>query len=382
MKKYIRTIARNIYHYPHEKKIKDRYKKFTKYDTDNIDYVAGVQRYLANMKERADSFVFSESSDVTSIYSVTYGCLIESLYGGIANAEKNILRSYFDKHQRQEDGLYWDYSYDVKRYFNGSDGWGARHLVPHITIVFDRIGYQPKYDFLYLEKYKNPDDMIKWLDSLDYRHIWGSSNAIMNYGVVMQYARDRMNGDFSLAIEAMEEYLVKKINVYGMWFDGDVTSQEERNEMIRGAYHILPILYYDGIDVRNSENAVEEILKSQNKWGGFDTFIASSACEDIDGIDTLLRYSIMAGMKNDSRVISAINKAKTWTLFNQNKDGGFVFEKDTEFSYGEQKSLSSLAGESNMFATWFRLVALEMINDFLDNRNSPFIRTPGYELPL
>ena len=90
----------------------------------------------------------------------------------------------------------------------------------------------------------------------------------------------------------------------------------------------------------------------------------------------------MAGMKNDSRVISAINKAKTWTLFNQNKDGGFVFEKDTEFSYGEQKSLSSLAGESNMFATWFRLVALEMINDFLDNRNSPFIRTPGYELPL
>ena len=30
----------------------------------------------------------------------------------------------------------------------------------------------------------------------------------------------------------------------------------------------------------------------------------------------------------------------------------------------------------------YTLVALEMINDFLDNRNSPFIRTPGYELPL
>lgn len=379
----LRKIVRDIYHYPKERHIKNEYRNFLKNEIyHKYNYVDRTMSYLNNMKNNVESVSFSNSSHMDSIYSVTYGCLVEAMYGEISNDEKIELKNYFDTHQRKEDGLYWDRKYDVKGFFYGTDGWGARHLVPHITIALDRIDYQPKYEFTYLDKYKNPDDMIRWLDSLDYHNVWGSSNAIMNYGVAMQYARDRMNGNYSSSIAAMEEYLLKRINSYGMWYEGEISSPEDRNEMIRGAYHILPILYYDGIEVPNCENAVEEILKSQNKWGGFDTYIASSACEDIDGLDPLLRYSIMAGMTNDKRVIDAINKAENWILFNQNEDGGFVFEKDTPFSYGGQKTLSSVAGESNMFATWFRCVSLELINEFFDEKKSVFIRTPGYELPL
>ncbi len=379
----LRKCASGAYHFIKGKNIEKKYIHFIKEGTRNTaNYSARALSYCNNMCNDVGRVKFSLTSSLPSLYSGAYGCLLKLLYGRITESERTRWKEYFDAHQRSEDGLFYDVQYNSDSFFYGTDGWGARHLVPHLTIAFDKMGLLPKYEFSYLDKYKNPDDMIRWLDSLDYRKIWGSSNAIMNYGVAMQYARDRMNGDYSLSIEAMEDYLIKKINHHGMWFEGEITSPEERNEMIRGAYHILPILYYDGIEVPNSEKAVDEILKSQNRWGGFDVRIASSACEDIDGVDPLIRFSVMANRTNDEKVMKAVNRARTWILFNQNEDGGFVFEKAKRFSYGGQSILSSVAGESNMFATWFRCVSLELINEFFDEKKSLFINTPGYELPL
>lgn len=382
LKNKMRKIAAEIYHAPERIEINKEYRTFVKKYDCSLHYQNNAVLYLERMGKNPQEYAFSETSNASSIYSSAYACLLKAMYGNFSESEKNKWKEYFDSHQRKSDGLFCDKNYDEEVFFHGTDGWGARHLVPHLTIVYDRIGYTPKYEFSYLDKYKNPDDMIKLLDSLDYKKIWGTSNIIMNYGVAMQYARDRMNGDYTLAIEAMEDYLLKKINNYGMWYEGDVISPEDRNEMIRGAYHILPILYYDGIEAPHSENAVEEIIKSQNKWGGFDLHIGSSACEDIDGLDPLMRYSIMANMENDERVINAINRARTWVLFNQNNDGGFVFKKNTPFTYGNQVVLSSMAGESNLFATWFRCVSLELINEFFGVEGTRFVRTPGYELPL
>lgn len=378
----IRRIISECYHYPKRKNVEYSLKNFEKKYKVNNDFRKGILDYVKGLHIADTEYSFSKTCSKCSIYSSTYACLLLAMYGNFSESEKNKWKEYFDSHQRKSDGLFCDKNYDEEAFFHGTDGWGARHLVPHLTIVYDRIGYTPKYEFSYLDKYKNPDDMIKLLDSLDYKKIWGTSNIIMNYGVAMQYARDRMNGDYTLAIEAMENYLLKRINNYGMWYEGDVISPEDRNEMIRGAYHILPILYYDGIEAPHSENAVEEIIKSQNKWGGFDLHIGSSACEDIDGLDPLMRYSIMANMENDERVINAINRARTWVLFNQNNDGGFVFKKNTPFTYGNQVVLSSMAGESNLFATWFRCVSLELINEFFGVEGTRFVRTPGYELPL
>lgn len=376
-----RNIAHNIRYFSRENKIKVEFKNYIsdkqyfKYDKES------VIKYLKSQKICENEFAFSKSEYCNSLYASTYGCLLESLYKDISTNEKRRWKEYFDNHQR-DDGLFYDEIYDMNDFLYGTEGWGATHLVPHIIIAYNKIGYKPKYEFRYLEKYKNPDEVIKWLDSLNFCNIWASSNAIMNYGVAMQYSRDEMNGQYSLAIEAMQDYLLNKVNEYGMWFEGSITSQLELNEMIRGAYHILPIMYYDSIEIPYASNAVDKILKSQNKWGGFDTYIASSACEDIDGLDPLIRYSIMAKREKEDIVKKAIDKARKWILFNQNDDGGFVFEKDTPFCYGGQKVLSSLAGESNMFATWFRCVSLELINDFECGKNKKMGNIPGYELKL
>lgn len=378
-----RTCLSEIYHMPERKKIEMRYNKFCKndYEDRNIDYQSRVLSYVEKCKLTNVDYMFSASSQKSSIYSSTYACLIYGMLKSFSEEDKTDWIQYFDSKQRS-DGLFEEPLYDDENYYNGRDGWGARHLVPHITIAYDRLGALPKYEFAYLNKFKNPDMMIQWLDTLDYRNIWSSSNAIMNYGVAMQYARDRMGMPFEKSVEAMEEYLVHKLNKkYAMWFDGEIRNEREKYEMIRGAYHILPILYYDHIDIPDVKKAVEQLLESQNNWGGFDTYIASSACDDIDGLDPLLRLATLAKM-DDERIDTAVEKAKVWILFNQNEDGGFVFERNTPFTYGNQQILSSVADESNLFATWFRLVSLKLIDCYNKKTDGVFIRTPGYECPL
>lgn len=378
MTKKIQTKISNIIN---REKLKSEYERFCSTYEKEFCYEKSVIEYTASMKIKEIYYKFSNTSDIATIYSSVYACLLNGLYNEWNDEEKNIWKIYFDSHQK-ENGLFEDKQYDNHKYYHGSNGWGAYHLIPHLTIAYDRIGATPKYEFVYLNNLKEPDAMIKWLKTLDYRKVWGSSNAIMNYGVAMQYARDKMNMPFEKSIDAMEDFLLKNINSkYGMWFDGKINKKAQRYEMIRGLYHILPILYYDHINLPYAERAIEQIIMSQNKWGGFDTYIGSSACDDIDAVDPLLRLSKQLKL-NDETILSLLEKAKIWILFNQNQDGGFVFEKGKPFMYGEQKCLSSIANESNMFATWFRSVSLELIESFINKSSSRFMRTPGYECPL
>lgn len=377
-----RDLAAALYHLPETKKIEKRYEYFCRsYMKKENLFSEKVLKYVANRKKGIVQYGFSESADESSLYSSMYACLIKSLYTELEEEEKTAWTNYFNSCQR-EDGLFEEIKYDSENYYNKGGGWGVYHLVPHLTIAYDRIKAIPKYEFSYLNKLKSPDDMLHWLRTLNYRKVWASSNEIMNYGVAMQYARDRMGMNFNSALDAMEDFLIKNINSkYGMWFEGEVLSKKDRNEMIRGAYHILPILYYDKIETPFAEFAIEQIMEAQNKWGGFDTRITSSACEDIDGLDTLLRLAMQMDLK-DNILLECVEKARRWILFNQNKDGSFVFERDRTFSYGNQKLLSSEIDEGNLFATWFRCVSMEMIENYINGVNKKLMRTPGYECPL
>ena len=370
--------------------IRDRYyikKNFKKYKDSNLissfDYTRCIN-YLKAQEKLLPEYIFSKSSKRNSLYSGTYACLLQGMYIGYTENERRKWIEYFDNHQR-EDGLFVDKNYDDRNFFSENGGWGAEHLVPHILVAYDRLQAIPKYELKYLKKYEIYNTKDNWLEKLDYRNIWGSSNHIMNRVVAMQYARDRLRMDFSESIQTIEEILLEKINPeYGMWFDGKANDINSRNEMIRGMYHILPIFYYDNIKTPFASRAIDQIVLSQNKWGGFDKNIGSSACADIDGLDPLLRLWVQEnGYQYTSDIKEVVDRAKEWIIFNQNQDGGFVFERNKKFKYGNQVSLTSEKDESNLFATWFRCLSLELIEDFFSqNSHSRLIKTVGYECPL
>jgi hypothetical protein len=99
-------------------------------------------------------------------------------------------------------------------------------------------------------------------------------------------------------------------------------------------------------------------LKTQSALGGYGPYrTPSSACEDIDSIDPIVRFGGVAS----AQCATSARRALPWVMHNFNDDGGAVFRRDAEFVYGHHL-LSSRQNESNLFATWFRLLSLALID--------------------
>lgn len=351
------------------------------------------QKNINKILEEANAFVmslnvdgeyaykFSQSCQKDTLYASVYACMVRAWLNNITEKEKQEWGEYFNSFQNSE-GFYIDNNCFNEKYMNG-DGWGARHLIPHILIALKRTDSQPKYEFSFLNKMKNPDNIVKLLESLDFKNIWGSSNTIMNYGVSMQYARDYMNLPFHDSILALEEWLIKRIRSdCGMWQMDKNIENHVLYETIRGAYHIYPLFIYDNIKIPYFEKAMPYLLRAQNSQGGFDVNKNSSACDDIDAIDPLLRIAAQFDMRNNLTIRKTIWLAKRNILNNRNGDGGFVFDRRSEFAYGGAQQLSSKLNESNLFGTWFRLLSLLLIENYYGNKDINLLDFPGYELKI
>ncbi len=339
-----------------------------------------VLDYVNSLKVEDFRYKFSNSALEPNLYASVYACMLRGLFNDISSEEKFGWKQFLDGFQR-DDGLYQDNAFYNDKY-NEGDGWGARHLQGHIIIAYARLGFVPSKEFAFLHEMNNPDYIVKWLERLDYKKVWGSSNSIMNYGVCLQYARDFMGMNAGKSIAIMQEWLLSHIRKdCGMWYDGELSSKADCYEAIRGAYHIYPILVYDGIELPYAERALEIILKMQNKWGGFDYKISSSACADIDAVDPMLRLAIQTDV-NKSSIEACVKKAMKWVLANQNGDGGFVFDLCNPFDYGGEKTLYSKLYESNIFATWFRVLSILYMENYLGKNKTDFVKIPGYEFPL
>lgn len=378
-------IGKSVAYYPRNKKIE---KKFNIYNdkviiSERKNYLKdSILNYTKTLHVEGAKYYFSEDAMKPTLYASVFACLIRGFYKDISKEEKKEWIEYFNSCQRKKDGLFMDDVVTDDFYLNFRQGYGARHLIGHITIAYDRLEAVPQYEFAFLDEYKKPDDVIKWLSSLDYHRIWGSSNEILNIGTAMQFARDRMGLPFDASIAAMEDYLIKNIRKeYGLWYDGEIKNNSDLYEAIRGVYHIIPILKYDNIDIPSASNCLDLLYKSQNKWGGFDSMIGSSACADIDAIDPLLRLALQENI-NPDEIKDMLDKAERWIYFNQNDDGGFVFGRKNAFNWEDNENLYSAKQHSNIFATWFRSLSLQLIDNYKNNNNEHRIWTPGMECPL
>ena len=117
---------------------------------------------------------------------------------------------------------------------------------------------------------------------------------------------------------------------------------------------------------------------TQNELGGFGVKLNSSACEDIDSIDILIRLAPMVPNRK-VEIDIALKKALLWVLCNQVDDGGFVFRLEEPLVYGHPE-MSSEKNQGAMFSTWFRTLTLTYLIRYFNWPPQLFInRCPGYE---
>lgn len=324
--------------------------------------------------------LFSNSSEDESIYTYTYLVMLCGFLDIEVNSKEIIASKLLES--QLSDGFFYDKKYLNYEYIIG-DGWGKRHFIPQAVIAIERLKKKPIYEFAFIEPFYNSDRMRCFLNSLDWNDAWKTSNVVMNITVCLQYVRDFMNcKEAADSVNIVQQWLLENIRQdCGMWYWKDKMTIANKYEAIRCAYHLYPLLEYDGIDTPFKEKAIDLILSMQNKYGGFDIRKNSSACEDIDAIDPLIRLEIKTGGYREKEVKKSLEKAFFWLKQNQMQDGGFVFRRGENFNYGSNNVVSKV-NESNLFATWFRMLSICYIHDYLTGYKRNYMRMPGYEYPL
>ena len=330
------------------------------------------------------SYKYASSCSKTNLYSSVYAVMILSMYGELdrfSNDQKAEWIEYFNGYQSSDDGLFYD-EVLLNGIYNDIDWWGARHLALHMIIAFRALGARPKYPFKFLNKFYDLSYLKKWLDL----EAWNGKfayendvdNKIMNIGASLQYQRDCWeDGDADKSIRFMQNYLMERINpATGMWGHYNLENKNELSRMAQCAYHLFSLFFYDNIELGYKERIIDHVLKTQNIYGGFGVQLNSSACEDIDSMDILIRMMKQTNYK-ETEVEMALKRAFIWILANQNEDGGFVFRRHEQFVYGHQE-MSSQKNESSMFATWFRTLAVAYLAKHFWGENFNIVRGPGY----
>lgn len=332
-------------------------------------------------------FRYSGSCNSATLYASAYACMIYSLAGEIKNingTRRQAWLEYFDSHQSAQDGLFYDAAVH-NDLFDKADWWGARHLTLHMISAYTDLGGRPRHPFKFLACYHDPNYIDDWLDAYD----WNGNaigygdldNKIMNIGCLLQYQRDAWHDvSAAKALEYLKTQLLKKLSSdTGMWGGFNSNSPDQRSRMIQFAYHLLSIFFYDGQFDFQHEKIANLTLQTQNELGGYGVELNSSACEDIDSIDILVRLSPFVSEDTQIRISSSIARAFRWVCANQVKDGGFVFRLNESFEYGS-KNTSSHANHGAMLPTWFRFLSIIYMAKYLALENAAVITPcPGYE---
>ena len=353
------------------------------FDYDKFKFT--VMDYLNSLKvEGFFEYKFAHTSSKPTIYASMYACLLQSLFGDleIKNEEYKLnWASYFDSFQNPEDGFFYDAIINTP-FYNNTDWWGKRHLVPHIIMAYNALGYKPKYQFRWVSDYYSKESIDKLMSEAE----WNSAimddsdidNKIMNIGVTLQYQRDYFNDTLAgESVSYLKKCLLYKINPdTGMWGVYNLENPQEKARMIQFSYHLFKLFFYDGDIIANPERIIDLIIESQNNYGGFAASLNSGACADIDAVDPLVYLSKQTEYRRDD-IEKVLRRAFIFILGNQNDDGGFVFLRDSEFFYGDPQT-SSIRNESSLFPTWFRVLSIAYICDFLKIEGFNYVKSPGY----
>jgi hypothetical protein len=341
----------------------------------------GRYRYAAEMRE-------------PTLYSSTYAAMTRGLYrdfGTLSNADRAEWINYLQSHQH-DDGLFGDPLIANEGIYKGDPEWcGRRHLSCHVIVALTCLGAVAAKRARWLEPFYDPQHLIRWLEGRDWQKNADTvGNEVLNLGTLLQYERDsRREPRAATAVQRMLHWLAhNQINAKtGLWGGFDVKDPKGLSRAVQGAYHSWLLFLYDRKPVPCAQQVIDSVLRTENPAGGYGRGVhgpRSSACEDIDSIDPLVRLSFITDYRRGD-ILDSLRRAVPHVLSNQNEDGGFSFIRGCQFSYGHPL-LSSSPNGSGMFPTWFRTLTLAYLGMALPNSvvgfDWRFRDCPGYQFWL
>lgn len=325
---------------------------------------------------------YSASVDTPALYASIFAVLTRHLYDDLnqlSESQRTEWIIYIQSFQ-DDDGLFRDPS--VKNELADSlDGWGWRHLTLHAFMALSALGTMPVKPLKFLESFYDVHSLRNWLESMDWNN--DVSNEIQNYTTALQYSRDfyknpEVDKSVSFILDWLDSIQDPDTGLWGSSFG----TPELLSKGVQVGYHLWLLYFYNRRPINYAKEIIDSVLKTQSEFGGFGVPLNSSACEDIDSIDPLVRlYQRTDYRRKDIK--ATLQKALPWVLSNMNEDGGFVFRREAPFTFFH-KLLSSSRNESGIFPTWFRTLSLaylgKVLRDFFVGKYGwKFVKCPGHQ---
>jgi hypothetical protein len=356
---------------------------------------AKTVRYIESMRLRDKPFGryrFAAGIAEPTLYSSSYAAMTRGLYRDLdrlSTTERSEWIEYLQSHQ-EKDGLYADPRIAGVGWYKDDPEWcGRRHLTCHVVSALRCLGAVAARPFGCLDVFYDRMHLVKWLEARDWAQKADfAGNEVLNIGTLLQYARDfHREPRAAVAVRTLLQWLSGHY-VHadtGLWGGFDTSNSQGLSRAVQAAYHFWLLFFYDRISIPHPKRAVDHLLRSQNPSGSFGWGVHgsnSSACEDIDSIDPLIRLMLTSDYRKPE-IRQALCRALPQVLANQNEDGGFVFVRGDALDYGHPL-LSSVRDGSAMFPTWFRTLSLAYVGKALpessvgrfqwDFRNCPGIQ--------
>ncbi len=331
-------------------------------DTSAQDLVQAALGYVERQrvvdgKGRLLGYRYAASRHRPTVYGTVAAVLLKDLVGQSDERLSEEL-ALIEKCQ-QEDGLFLDPVIACPE-AEQEDWWGWRHLTLHCVMALATHGRVARYEPQWvLRCVRNADDFRSFIRGRNWgTRVANTSNELQNIGVALQYARDWQGCAWAgelvdVLLDEIDEHQDPATGLYGHSFNTpDLLSQG-----VQAGYHFWLLHCYDRRAVPYADRIVYNVLRTQSVTGGFGVSWRSSACEDIDSIDPLYRFSLLAP-RMEAQVQISLRLALAAVLGNANADGGWVFRRGTPFRYGWSPQTESLRDESSVFFTWFRMLGL------------------------
>jgi len=385
-----KRILRPLRQVPIERDLIIRRKRFEEqvYGLNASDLRARILSYIEHMQTEPTvigEYKFAASQSVPVLYNATYAAMTLHLLNEMQHlsaGEKSAWLDYFSRHQAS-DGLFKDPKLE-NELVETEDWWGWRHLALQVIISITALGGIVEKPFVFLDPYLGLDFLTAWLENQDWEERAAFvSNAVQNIGVLLQYTRDfHANDKAGRAVECMFDWLEKNQDPKtGFWGESGSTP-DSLSLGVQIGYHLWSLFFYDKRPVRYVARIIDNALATQNSFGGFGVLANSSACEDIESIDPLVKLSLLTDYRRED-IQNALGRALPWVLVNMNDDGGFVFRRGERLNYGHEL-MSSAKNESALFPTWFRTSSLafmaQVLNDTLIGEiDWQFVNCPGLQ---
>ena len=340
----------------------------------------------SNHKQAINVGAYSYKNDGPPIlYASCYAALTRHLYNDLAEVSGLSRHEWIRYIQgfQTDDGLFRDPVINIQL-AEEVDWWGWRHLTLHALMALTSLGAVAERPFTIIEPFKKKGFVSDWMSSRRWHVDPASvSNEIQNYATLLQYARDFQQENWcGDALHEMYEWLDKtqdpKTGLWGTRYDDSVLLSNG----VQTGYHLWLLYFYDRRPIQYVDRIIDSCLKTQNLYGGFGVPLNSSACEDIDSIDPLIRLSLVTDYRK-TEIMAALKRTLPWILVNMNLDGGWVFRRYEAFQYGHPNMLVERE-ESAMFPTWFRTLTLANLAQYLIDSYMPyydwrFFDGPGHQ---